>query len=102
MTYIYLIIAGVIGILLGHYFASRRKARSLKEAEGPNQFEAKEKNKEKILVELQKRGRLTNNDVEGLVGVSDATAERYLDELEKEGKITQHGETGRAVYYKLK
>jgi len=42
-----------------------------------------------------------NDDVERLVKVSNATAERYLDELEKEGKIKQIGKTGHAVYYQL-
>jgi len=41
----------------------------------------------------------TNNDIEELLGVSDATATRYLDELEKEGLIKQVGKTGNAVYY---
>ena len=45
------------------------------------------------------RGRIANNDVQILLGVSDATATNYLDELEKEGKIKQHGEIGRGVFY---
>ena len=40
-----------------------------------------------------------DNDVENLLGVSDATAERYLNELEAEGKVKQTGETGRGVFY---
>jgi Fic family protein len=42
---------------------------------------------------------ITNNDVEKLLGVSDATATRYLEELEKEGLIKQQGETGKYTYY---
>jgi DNA-binding IclR family transcriptional regulator len=37
--------------------------------------------------------------VERALGVSDATAERYLNQLEKEGKVKQLGRTGRYVCY---
>jgi Fic family protein len=42
----------------------------------------------------------TNNEIEELLEISDATATRYLDELEEEGLIKQVGKTGHAVYYK--
>lgn len=42
---------------------------------------------------------ITNDWVQKKLGVSDATAVRYLDELEKEGIIKQVGETGRSTYY---
>jgi len=61
----------------------------------------KAENKEKILEFLREHGKIQNNDVERLVGVSDATATRYLDELEKEGKVQQIGITGQSVYYRL-
>jgi len=57
---------------------------------------------EKILKYLRAKGKVTNNDIEKLLGVSDATATRYLDELEKEGKVRQIGTTGHAVFYTLK
>ena len=59
-------------------------------------------NKKKILTFIQTNGKIQNNDVEKLAGVSNATAERYLDELEKEGKLTQHGPIGQGVFYTLK
>jgi Fic family protein len=43
--------------------------------------------------------RITNDDVQRLVNVSDATATRYLDELEQEKQITQVGREGKYVYY---
>lgn len=43
--------------------------------------------------------RVTNDEVEKLLHVSDATATRYLTALEKEGKIQQVGNTGKAVEY---
>ena len=63
------------------------------------QAEEKRQNKEAILGILETRHPLTNNHVEQLLGISDATATRYLEELEKEGKIRQVGKTGKHVYY---
>lgn len=66
------------------------------------QQKEKQENKEKILQELQNKNKITNNDIEKLLNVSDATATRYLEELEKENEIEQIGKTGRSVYYRLK
>ena len=63
------------------------------------QREEKQENKEKILKFLQTEDKITNDDVEDMLGVSDATATRYLDELEKEGVIEQVGRSGQSVYY---
>ena len=61
-----------------------------------------EENKGKVLQALEQgRGKITNDEVQKLLGVSDATATRYLDELEKQGKVKQVGEKGRFVYYEL-
>ena len=54
---------------------------------------------EKIMTELSKRDKITNDEVEKLLHVSDATATRYLSALEKQGKIKQVGKTGTAVMY---
>jgi Fic family protein len=43
---------------------------------------------------------VSNEDVEGFLGVSDATATIYLSELEEEGKIVQIGTVGRPVRYR--
>ena len=61
----------------------------------------KEEAKSKMLDYLKNNQTITNNDVESLLSVSDATATRYLQELEDEDKITQEGE-GRGVFYRLK
>ena len=63
------------------------------------QSQEKQANKQKILEYLETHNRITNNDVEKLCEVSNATAERYLDELEKKGFLKQHGEIGQGVYY---
>ena len=95
MNYFVLIIVAIAGIALGMYIA-RRNATSGFIAK---QMEQKSENKQKILAFIQAHGKIQNNDVEKLAGVSNATAERYLDELEKEGKLTQHGVIGQGVFY---
>ena len=54
---------------------------------------------DKIMEALNMKGKITNNEVEKLLHVSDATATRYLSALEKEGKIKQVGKTGMGVVY---
>jgi len=95
MNYVILIIVALVGIALGMYIA-RRNANAGFIAK---QVEQKTENKKKILAFVQEHGKIQNNDVEKLAGVSNATAERYLDELEKEGKLTQHGTIGQGVFY---
>lgn len=59
----------------------------------------KRKKLDKILEALNAKGIITNDGVEKLLHVSDATATRYLATLEKEGRIVQVGRTGKAVAY---
>jgi len=89
MNYLILIIVGIVGIILGTYLGTRRVENARE----------KEENKQKILEFFESQERVANNDIEKLLGVSDATATRYLDELEKEGKVKQVGKTGKYVYY---
>lgn len=62
----------------------------------------KERKKAKIIELLKEKEIITNNDVEKLLKISDATATRYLDELEKENKIEAFGSSRRATKYRLK
>jgi hypothetical protein len=50
-------------------------------------------------LKLRRAGEITNDEVEKLLHVSDATATRYLSALEREGKIRQVGKTGMGVAY---
>ena len=59
----------------------------------------KRKKLDKIMEALNAKGKITNDEVEKLLHVSDATATRYLSALEKEGKIQQVGKTGKSVEY---
>ena len=59
----------------------------------------KRKKRDKIMQALNSKNKITNDEVEKLLHVSDATATRYLSALEKEGKIKQIGKTGTGVVY---
>lgn len=54
---------------------------------------------DKVMEAITKHGSITNDQVEKLLHVSDATATRYLSILEKEGKVQQVGKTGKSVKY---
>lgn len=85
MVYILLL---VIGFGAG-YWAGRRTA-------SPDP-------KLKQVLALFNHGReVYNDEVQSALGVSDATATRYLDALEKSGDIKQVGSTGRGVTYRKK
>ena len=59
----------------------------------------KRKKRDKIMLALTTKSKITNDEVEKLLHVSDATATRYLSALEKENKIKQVGKTGHGVVY---
>ena len=60
----------------------------------------KKKKLETIMTYLEKHTEITNDAVEKLLRVSDATATRYLGELTKQGKIVRTDATGRGVTYR--
>ena len=98
------ILIGFAGVWLGRFLGRKKRMKDAGSLEIANQVreENKEKAKDKILELLRERGRISNDDVEKLIGVADSMATNYLDELEKEGKIIKHGESGRGVYYTQK
>ena len=59
----------------------------------------KRKKLDSILTLFTKQTKITNDEVEKLLHVSDATATRYLEQLEKEGRVRQNGRTGKSTYY---
>ncbi len=59
----------------------------------------KRKKLDKVMTLFLKKNKITNDEVEKFMHVSDATAERYLNTLEKENKIKQAGKTGKFVFY---
>jgi Fic family protein len=78
----------LIGFGVGYYFGRRA-------AMGDPKLK-------QVLALFDGGGEIFNDQVQTALGVSDATATRYLDELEKTGKIIQVGSTGRGVIYRKK
>jgi hypothetical protein len=76
----------------------KQRKENLKLANEKRQNKKREKITE-ILNLFSEKSEITNDEVEKLLHVSDATATRYLETLEKEGKIKQVGKTGKGVSY---
>ncbi len=104
MTIVYIILALVVGFFFGSFLKPKQTEKVVEKEAGfiSESVEEKQKNLQKLREYLKTRDRVTNNAVEHLLGVSDATTIRYLDELEKEGLIRQVGKTGQSVYYEVK
>lgn len=96
MTNILIFILGfILGAVIASFVRIKRKSKKLLD----RQADEKKRNLEAILGILETQTPLTNNHIEQLLGISDATATRYLDELEKQGKVRQVGATGKDVFY---
>ena len=93
----------IIGVLVGlgaaFVFNKAKVQRGKSRVINPQQVKDRADNIDKILKWLETADKITNTDVENLLGVSDATATRYLDELEQRGEIRQIGSRGRGIYY---
>jgi len=97
-SYIIFAIGVVVGVVLVRMVMGRKWQSS---ALVERQAGEKAEHRQKILAYLEttKGKQVTNNEIQDLLDISDATATRYLEELEKEGVIRQVGETGRSVFY---
>ncbi len=107
MNFVAIVIMGVaLGLLTARFFYARRYFSILQNASvEKNSFiqkeiQKKQQNIKQIKEYLRWNDVITNNEVEKLVGVSDATATRYLEELELFGVVRQVGKEGSAVHYK--
>ena len=94
-TTIIILLAFALGLIAGYFIWKR--SRTIR---NNAQDKKKQQNKLKILEYAQKHKRLTNDVVEQITGVSDATATRYLEELEQQGKLKQIG-SGKHTYYQI-
>lgn len=90
MGYIPLIIGAAVGFAVGHWVGSKKGKATDTEMRG------------KVLALLRVKHQVTNDDVQHVLGVSDATATRYLDALQRSGDVVQMGDTGRGVVYRKK
>ena len=80
------------------YLKSQKWNELLVMARNAIQFRKRRK-LDRIMTLFLKQSKITNDEVEKFLHVSDATASRYLSQLEKEGKIKQHGKAGAGVSY---
>jgi len=76
------------------------EARSAGEGVNAERATQKDANLSRLLSVAQRKGDISNHEVQALLGVSDATATRYLEELEQRGKLSQVGKTGSHVHYR--
>jgi len=105
------VVAFVMGIVLGMGISRGKEKRNVEKKDAETFPETrsaskkqtpKERRKNDIIAFVEKHDRITNNDIETLFNVSDATATRYLQELENDGMLEQVGDTGRSVFYRFK
>lgn len=105
MNIIYLVIGLVVGFIIAKAFNKKTLMGDCCAPENTNhgiiseQTEEKEKNLAKIREFIAGRDKVTNEEIQKILNISDATIARYFDELEKEGIVKQVGETGQSVYY---
>jgi len=92
-------ISFIVWLLLSEEKPAKAKERKQAAADQVDRHRA---NLAKVFNMAQVSDRITNNDIERTLGVSDATATRYLQELEDQGKIEQVGREGRYVFYRAK
>lgn len=109
IQFVVFLVIGLVGVWLGYNLAVRRKMKKASRDSGRSregmvarEQDEKEVNMEKLRKALRGMKSITNDEVERLIGVSHATATRYLDDLEKEGLVEQIGEVGQGVVYRLK
>ena len=95
---------GIFYFLMREYCKDEKEKDSgdLQDSDIPDNANQKSINLAKLKIHIKGIGKgvkVSNDDVERLLSVSDATATRYLDEFEKEGLIKQQGKTGKYTYY---
>ena len=86
-TLIFIIVL-IAGIIIGVLWDSWKRRKKLSEQNDLiyRQVKTKQENKEKILEFLKSSEKITNDEAQELLSISDATAERYLNILEKKCK----------------
>lgn len=94
-----------LGLAFGIIFDAQQTGKRQKREDGADNAVNAEREVEKdvalekLLMEVRQKGTITNDEVQAMLHVSDATAERYLQELENRGHIRQIGTVGKTVSY---
>ena len=115
MELLFLVVGFLLGLLVMYGYMKARDRTSSDEPDNrrnpstdsgqargliSEQQQEKEQNLEEVMRLFDEHNKIDNNLVENTLGVSDATASRYLTGLEEQGKIEQIGKEGRHVSYK--
>jgi len=99
-SWLYLVVGLALGIWLAQYFL-RNKDESGTNSMIDDEQKLKEEHMLKVQEYLKGKDEVTNDEIEKLLHISDATTTRYLDDLEHQGLIKQMGKTGQSVHYKV-
>lgn len=101
-----IIIGMVVGGLIVWFLKPSKNQKSAMKIEdtkdsNPKVEERKEnlEKLEKFISEKSNTDKITNDEVQKLLKISDATSTRYLQEMEDKGLIRQVGEIGYKVFY---
>ncbi len=94
------ILMGVYTFVVYAVLGFKKMGESRTQNPNAESIEQRQKNLARVLEIAKERGQIANDIVEEKLGVSNATAERYLQELEIQGKLVQIGKTGINVVYK--
>lgn len=100
MNYIIGFLAGAVVGMIVSAFMFRSKCKCPQNERNTPAQNKRDENIEKlksIIASTDKE--ITNDMIQSAVGVSDATATRYLDELEKQGIVKQIDKTGKYTHY---
>jgi len=103
MNWIYLIIALIVGFGFGWFLKPKTTEKVVEKDVGfiSESVEKKEENLAKARAYIRGKEKITNDELQKALGVSDATIVRYLNDLESEGLIKQVGKTGKYTYYEV-
>jgi Fic family protein len=101
MNFIYGLIAGiVVATIVCLIWPKKKETKTEEKVVYMSGDEAKKKeNLAKVEEFVAKNDKITNDDIQNLLGVSDKTATRYLDELESQGALRQVGGQEKGTYY---
>lgn len=98
MEIIWLMIGYSVGVLTGVYIFKKINKEIGEREKNPTPSQA---DRERVLAYLKTREKITSDQVEKLLDVSDSTAQRYMQKMAGEGNVKKHGKTGRNVHYTL-